>query len=191
MSRIMAPSSLTPQMVALVESIRGAISRDAPPQRPADRAAAVLRSFLGDPGLLGLAHREADPDRYRQHVLHVEDDGSFSVVALVWLRGQATPVHDHVSWCVVGVYEGQENETRYRLIQEGGSSFLVEAGQTVNPNGQVSALTPPGDIHRVENRGPGLAISLHIYGADIGKLGSSIRRCYDEEIRAADSDRRP
>ena len=42
-----------------------------------------------------------------KHILHVESNDSFSIAALVWRRGQATPVHDHISWCVVGVYKGE------------------------------------------------------------------------------------
>jgi predicted metal-dependent enzyme (double-stranded beta helix superfamily) len=44
--------------------------------------------------------RNGDPATYRCHLLHAEPDGSFSVVALVWRPGQATPIHDHVTWCV-------------------------------------------------------------------------------------------
>lgn len=40
-------------------------------------------------------------------------------------------------------------------------------------------LRAPGDIHRVRNAGSGKAISLHVYGADITRLGTSIRRVYE------------
>ncbi len=182
MSRVTA-SATAPRLKDLVVAIREGVRIGTDPRGCADRAATALRPFLADSDLLLPEHREPDPARYRQSILHVEDDGSFSVVALIWLPGQATPVHDHVSWCVVGVYEGQEHETRYRISLEDGTSYLVEAGEAVNREGSVTALTPPGDIHRVENRGPGAAISLHVYGADIGTLGSSIRRTYDLEIK--------
>jgi len=42
----------------------------------------------------------------------------------------------------------------------------------------VSGFAPPGDIHRVRNTGDGVAISMHVYGADISRLGNSIRREY-------------
>jgi predicted metal-dependent enzyme (double-stranded beta helix superfamily) len=45
-------------------------------------------------------------------------------------------------------------------------------------------LAPPGDIHRVRNADIETAISLHIYGTDVGRLGSSIRREYDLPILA-------
>jgi predicted metal-dependent enzyme (double-stranded beta helix superfamily) len=142
-----------------------------------------LEPYLNDAGLLTAAQREPDPDHYRQHILHVEPDGSFSIVALCWLPGQETPIHDHVSWCVVGVHEGLELETNYRLEpQQTGSERLVECGVVSCTPGMTEALTPPGDIHKVANAGDDLAISIHIYGADIGKLGSSILRRYSQEV---------
>jgi predicted metal-dependent enzyme (double-stranded beta helix superfamily) len=47
----------------------------------------------------------------------------------------------------------------------------------------VSGFAPPGDIHRVRNTGDDVAISMHVYGADISRLGNSIRREYPLPIR--------
>jgi len=74
---------------------------------------------------------------------HAEPDCSFSVTAMVWRPGQVTPIHDHVTWCVLGVLH-----------------------------------------HRVRNRGDDIAISMHVYGADITRLGSSVRRTYDLPVTA-------
>jgi 3-mercaptopropionate dioxygenase len=137
--------------------------------------ASALTPYLGADGLLTPEQREGDPDRYRQHLLHVAEDGAFSVVALVWLPGQATPVHDHVCWCVVGVHEGEEEEVRYALH----GRRLVVTEELVNPRGDVSVALPPGDIHLVRNAGGDLAVSLHVYGADLRDTGTSIRRRYD------------
>jgi predicted metal-dependent enzyme (double-stranded beta helix superfamily) len=44
-------------------------------------------------------------------------------------------------------------------------------------------LVPPDeDIHRVENSGTSLAISVHLYGADISVLGSSINHQFADEL---------
>ena len=116
-----------------------------------------------------------DPAHYRQHVLHVAGNGAFSLVALVWLPGQATPIHDHLSWCVVGVHTGEEHETRYRLDGD----RLVVTGEDLAGPGTVTGLLPPGDIHRVTSTGPATTISLHVYGVDVTRGGSSIRRRWD------------
>jgi hypothetical protein len=47
------------------------------------------------------------------------------------------------------------------------------AGQ---PARRGSGCAPPGDIHRIRNVGDEIAISLHIYGTDITRVGSSARR---------------
>ena len=48
-----------------------------------------------------------------------------------------------------------------------------------NHVGDVSGFAPPGDIHRVRNTGTTTAISVHIYGTDVTRIGSSVRRYYD------------
>ena len=127
---------------------------------------------------------EPDETAYCRHILHVEPDSSFSIVSLVWLPGQETAIHDHVSWCVVGVHRGQEGETTYRLAGDENDRHLVITEHTVNPVGSVVALVPPGDIHRVKNCCNDVAVSLHVYGADVQALGSSILRRYDHEVRS-------
>ncbi|KQV13341.1 MULTISPECIES: cysteine dioxygenase family protein [unclassified Kitasatospora] len=162
----------------LVAELRRAVGRGLPPDLTAHLAAECLLPHLGAPDLLTGAQQTGDPASYRQHLLHAEPDGSFSLVALVWLPGQRTSVHDHLSWCATGVHLGEETERRYRLVPDGPTARLVATGDVVNPSGTVCGFAPPGDIHRVRNSGTGTAVSLHVYGADLARLGSSIRRVY-------------
>ena len=139
--------------------------------------ASALERHLPSPSILTAEQRTGDPETYRSEVLHAEPDGSFSIVALVWLPGQVTPIHDHVTWCVFGVIQGIEWEELFELDEQG--TCLVEAGYRVNETGEVSGFAPPGDIHRVRNAGDITAISIHIYGTDVARIGSSVRRYYD------------
>lgn len=176
-------SALTPALGRLVAEVRAALRTESDPEKAGHAVAHILKPYLGADDLLAPEQMAPSSETYRQHILHVEGDGSFSVVSLVWLPGQETAIHDHVSWCVVGVHRGQEHETVY--ARGGGETdpHLVAMGDAINPCGSVAALVPPGDIHRVENGCDGVAVSLHIYGADIHALGSSIRRRYDMEVR--------
>jgi 3-mercaptopropionate dioxygenase len=144
---------------------------------------ARLRALLEQDGWLAPEHRVPDADRYRQHLLHVSPCRRLSIVALVWLPGQRTPIHDHVSWCVVGVYEGHEEETRYRVVESGGRRFLQAVGTIEAHPGHVEVIVPSEeeeDIHRVTAVGDGPTVSIHVYGADIEKRGSSIYRRFDD-----------
>ena len=140
----------------------------------------ALRPFLGRPGLLTPEQEAGDADRYRIHLLHVPGDGAYSLVAAVWRPGQRTAVHDHIAWCVVGVHRGEEHEVRYRVVD----GHLEEDGHTIGPCGEVTVLTPPGDIHAVVNDGTTVAASLHVYGADLRQRGTSVRRCYSLPVRS-------
>jgi 3-mercaptopropionate dioxygenase len=146
------------------------------------RVQSYLTTLLNTRDLLTEEQRIPSQDRYRSHIVAIAPSRRFSVVSLVWLPGQATPIHDHICWCVVGVLEGEEFEERYSLKEdETGNRWLSRTNEwLVSPGGVTSALVPPAEnIHRVRNAGDHLAISIHVYGADIGFYGSSINECFD------------
>jgi len=116
----------------------------------------------------------ADPQRYRQLPLHRDAAGRFSIVSFVWGPGQATPIHDHTVWGLIGMLRGAEYSQGYRYT---GPNELVPAGlPTRLEPGQVEAVSPAiGDIHRVHNAfDDRVSISIHVYGADIGTVQRSV-----------------
>lgn len=146
-----------------------------------------LKQLLRCPDFLEERFTRADGEEYAQHIVHVHEKGKYSLVSLVWLPGQSTPVHDHISWCVVGVLSGQERETSYSLCGPPDRPWLAARAQIDHQAGDVCLLVPPrDDIHRVWNPTENVSISLHVYGADIAALGSSICRTYDCDVRPAD-----
>jgi 3-mercaptopropionate dioxygenase len=161
-----------PQLLAA--AIRREVRARGTWQDTADRVAAALRRHLPGPDLLTPEQLAGDPAGYQTHLVHAEPDGSFSVVVMVWLPGQATPVHDHLTWCVTGVLAG----TEYEEIFAARGDRLQVVAHNQNPVGTVSGFAPPGDIHQVRNIGAGVAVSMHVYGTDITRVGSSVRRVY-------------
>lgn len=175
-----------PGLEELVSAVRRVVNVGADWQRTARLVAGELRRNLPAVDVLDDELRLGDPDGYCSHVLHAEPDGAFSIVALVWLPGQVTPIHDHVTWCVFGVVQGVEREELFALAEDGDEGpILVAAGTSANRTGEVSGFAPPGDIHRVCNAGDETAISIHVYGTDVTRIGSSVRRQYDLPVRAA------
>jgi predicted metal-dependent enzyme (double-stranded beta helix superfamily) len=167
---------------SLVRAVRAEVRRGLDWQQTADRIVGVLRGNLPDPAvLLPSSLRRGDPACYQSHLLYAEPDGSFSVSAMVWLPGQQTVIHDHVAWCVTGVLQGREYEEIFALTDDG--CVLKLTARNLSLAGTVSGFAPPGDIHRVRNAGDDVAISMHVYGADISRLGNSIRREYTLPIR--------
>jgi 3-mercaptopropionate dioxygenase len=166
---------------ALVSGVRAAVDRHASWRETASRVASVLAANMPTIDVFTAGQRLGDPAGYCSHLLHSEPDGAFSVVGLVWRPGQLTPIHDHVTWCVFGVIKGAEYEELFTLSDD--ESALLPAGGNINGVGEVSGFAPPGDIHRVRNAGTEVAMSVHIYGTDISRIGSSVRRYYDLPVR--------
>ncbi|MBF6590700.1 MAG: cysteine dioxygenase family protein [Ktedonobacterales bacterium] len=172
-----------------VRDVEALADRERDPHRIAASVRAWLPRLLANPDFLAPAYREASPDHYRSHLVAVAPSQRFSVVSLVWLPGQMTPIHDHICWCVVGVLEGVEREERFGLrMDDAQSHWLLPEGEEMVTPGHTCALVPPDEnIHRVRNAGESRAISIHVYGADIARYGSSINQCFDElPIRAGD-----
>jgi 3-mercaptopropionate dioxygenase len=169
------------ELVAAVREVVG----HADWEETAQPVAGELARHLPSPDILTPVQRAGDANTYRSYLLHAEPDGAFSIVALVWRPRQLTPIHDHVTWCAFGVIQGIEYEEQFALDEERGC--LIELGSTANATGDVTGFAPPGDIHRVRNAGEQTAISIHIYGTDVSRVGSSVRRYYDLPIRPASS----
>jgi len=108
----------------------------------------------------------AAPSRegYRQYLLHCDPLERFSVVSFVWMPGQKTPIHDHTVWGLVGVMRGEE------LCEEYSPEAKPVGRHPVRP-GDVDRVSPRiGDVHVVSNAGTQTAVSIHVYGANIGAV---------------------
>jgi 3-mercaptopropionate dioxygenase len=168
----MTATTATPTLTSLIDEVRAAVRVHTDWASTAQLVTDGLRRHLPGPEVLTAAQRLGEPDKPTGHLLYAEPDGTFSILGLVWRPGQTTRIHDHITWCVVGVLQGVEHEELY-------DEQLNRIGERDNYPGDVSGFAPPGDIHRINNTGTETAISLHIYGTDITRIGSSARRYYD------------
>lgn len=145
------------------------------------RGGRLLAKLIAEDNWLPESHAAPDKERYRQYLLYLDPRERFSVVSFVWGPGQATPVHDHRTWGLVGVLRGAEfNESFVR--DEEGAIRPNGPARTLQP-GDIEAVSPRfGDIHRVANAyDHRVSISIHVYGADIGKVE---RATYDRNGQA-------
>jgi 3-mercaptopropionate dioxygenase len=80
------------ELTTLVDGVRTAVDAHAGWSETALLVAEQLRRHLPTPDVLTYEQRAGSPDGYRSHTLHIEPDGSFSIVALVWRPGQLTRI---------------------------------------------------------------------------------------------------
>lgn len=146
-------------------------------QRMLDEGEKLLRALIAEDDWLPEEFARPSAEGYRQYLLHCDPLERFSVVSFVWMPGQRTPIHDHTVWGLVGVMRGEETCEEY-------SGDVKPAGRHPVRRGQVDRVSPRiGDIHVVANEGSDMAVSIHVYGANIGAVrrhtfdpGSGARR---------------
>ncbi|WP_029917139.1 cysteine dioxygenase [Caulobacter sp. UNC358MFTsu5.1] len=134
--------------------------------------ARLLAGLIARDDWLPDAYAQPDPTRYQQYLLHCDSRERFSVVSFVWGPGQATPVHDHTVWGLVGVLRGAELSQRF--------ARRADAFAAIGPvhrleRGEVEAVSPTvGDVHQVTNAfDDRVSISIHVYGGNIGAVKRS------------------
>ncbi|MSQ49923.1 MAG: cysteine dioxygenase [Betaproteobacteria bacterium] len=132
--------------------------------RMLDEGAGLLRTLVTQDDWLPEEFAASSPESYRQYLLYCDPLERFSVVSFVWMPGHRTPIHDHTVWGLVGVMRGVE------LCEEFSSSIRKINSHESKP-GEVDRVSPRiGDIHVVSNVGREIAVSIHVYGANIGAV---------------------
>lgn len=164
----------------LSEERRGAVLRDLRTHEGTcsrDYLAAarnVLRELVAIPDLVQRLPLQRKPGGYARNLLAGND--AVSVWAMVWAEGATTSIHDHHCSCCFGVVSGTVSETWYRAVD---ASRAVPTEEHDRQAGYVACMLPSGpNIHRMQNRRPGEAISIHIYGFDHEAHSSSIESEY-------------
>lgn len=165
MSSLSVGGSLRP-LRDFVTGFARLLDQEPPEARLLDVGTRLLGDLVRVDDWLPDAYAAPDPARYQQYLLHCDSLARFSVVSFVWGPGQATPVHDHRVWGLVGVLRGAEIDQRYD------SALRPVGAPTRLDTGVVAKLSPrDGDIHRVANaHDDRVSISIHVYGGDIGAV---------------------
>ena len=163
--------SVLPELQHLAERISAALALA--PRDMALEVRGALRDVTAEPNWLPAERRRARHDNYARHLLYEDPEGRFSILALVWERGQKSPIHGHYCWCGVGVYQGELTETYYRESLEG---LPMRIGSARRGAGTLSFDGPASGIHRIANEGDVLAISLHVYGIAGSRIANGVNR---------------
>ena len=134
----------------------------------------LLAELVAKDDWLPSEYAQPNPERYQQFLLYADPDERFSVVSFVWGPGQATPIHDHTVWGMIGMLRGAEICQPFAKDAQG--HWLPSGEQDRLEAGDVEAVSPTiGDVHRVWNAlADQASISIHVYGANIGKVSRHV-----------------
>jgi 3-mercaptopropionate dioxygenase len=130
----------------------------------------VLRRAMDGPGWTDDRYAAAMEGGRRGFDYYRNPDGSLFVYGVLFRHGHPTPVHDHVTWGLIGVFSGEQRTARYRRRDDGstpGRCSVELLADEVLTHGATYPLLPPHDIHRIEVVSPGDGLSIHVLGADL------------------------
>ena len=122
-----------------------------------DAISEVITKAIQDPA--SIISALGAPGRGRAEQLYADE--SITVSNIIWGSEMWVPPHDHLMWAVIGVYQGQEDNTFWR-DQDGN---LQEMGGVSLTKGDVRKLGADA-VHSVRNPSLQLCGAIHVYGGD-------------------------
>ncbi|MGY6696433.1 MAG: hypothetical protein ACXIUW_10485 [Roseinatronobacter sp.] len=135
------------------------------------RIADLTRSFVQDWQMPDPRYLQCQPDApYGSYLLYLSDAADLCIVLDIFLAQQAAIAHNHLCWCVFSCLEGIEREDLYHVPDDQSSAPVQALSRLRKPGEVTQADAAPGAFHQVACAAGERAISLHIYGADIGTL---------------------
>lgn len=157
-----------------IKDLAAIVSQGGTEKEVTAKVAEHLAPILTEPDLLPPEQMVMKDRGYAMYPVHVAEDGSFSIAAMVLDVGQVTPIHDHGTWGVIGIYKGAEHEERF--LREEAVPLDQPARIQILPSNTVTAghvhicCTSDKDIHRVRCGTAEPCVGIHVYGADIGTM---------------------
>src|SRR5215211_7502134 len=169
---------------AFIDHVRTTIEASASPAEACERLRPRFAELLADPGWLPPGYQEPAAESgmgggIGQWLLFRAGDRSLSLFSLVVPPGAETPVHDHLAWGLVGLYQGTQDEEIY--AERDGGLRLLESRSLV-PGDFYELIPPRDDIHRVRTTSEETSVSIHLLTNDTGCVW---RHTFDEETGAA------
>ena len=94
-------------------------SADGDRQRVVDELKPLVEKVVWDDGLFDERYR-AEPENGRpRYLYHTQPDGALQVYVVEFAPGMPTPVHDHLTWGLIGVCGGAQKTARYQRLDDG------------------------------------------------------------------------
>ena len=157
------------KLLTFVQGMSRLLLTDPPESTILKDGAALLATLVAVDDWLPEMFTHPHPQHYQQYLLYADPLDRFSMVSFVWGPGQKTPVHDHMTWGLIGMLRGQEIDTHY--FKQADDSYIAGQPHTLRP-GEVCSVSPAThDVHVVSNfYADQPSISIHVYGGNIGRI---------------------
>ena len=147
--------------------------------------------LLSDPSWLPDEFRQPNPNSVMgggiaSWLLYRSEGKDLSLFSLVVPVGATTPVHNHLAWGLVGLYQGEQEEEEFEVEEDVTHqpatvhhARMKLRARRILKQGEFYQLIPPeNDVHRVRTISSVPSISLHLLANDTGCV---VRQKFDPE----------
>ncbi|GIW23016.1 MAG: hypothetical protein KatS3mg068_2023 [Candidatus Sericytochromatia bacterium] len=103
------------------------------------------------------------------NTLYKSNINDFVIQVFTWEANVSTPIHDHFTWGLMGVYYNKLKVIEYSIKKiDNGVYDLNETDTYIATEGDICYILPPNEeIHKISNPTNKLSISIHVYGKPI------------------------
>ena len=137
-------------------------------QRIATRMATFVRDASGDERATNTPTGNIHEGREAQSGPLYQDDSGLTLVRARFGPEALTPIHNHGSWGVIGVYQGRDRYQLWRRLDDGsgpGEAAVELVEERVLEVGDVVILPPPPqDIHAQQGMDGKAALEYVLFG---------------------------
>jgi predicted metal-dependent enzyme (double-stranded beta helix superfamily) len=154
-----------------IVDVRATLAADDASGGVLERLAAVMRVLLGSP-VVGQVHDELAGNVHygRQSGPLYTDETGLTLVRGRFEPEALTPIHNHGSWGIIGVYRGRDRYQIWRRLDDGNSPGfarveLIEE-RVLEPGDVVILPPPPQDIHAQQGLDGAPAYEFVLFGAN-------------------------
>lgn len=127
----------------------------------------LVRQLLDQSAWLRFAIAPPDPETgWSVNTLYDEPGFPLTVQTVVWRPGQVSKIHNHGTWGIVALMDGEEKNVLWRRPNQdptGPQNRLEQTGDLVLNPGDLIGLMPDA-IHCVEAMGEEPTVSFNLYG---------------------------
>jgi predicted metal-dependent enzyme (double-stranded beta helix superfamily) len=106
------PSDYT--LEVYLNDVRSILDKESDPAVFTASIKPLSQRLAASPAMQDAEYRVCDEEQgFGAHLLHEEEQHELAVFMFAWLPGRGTPPHNHETWAVVTVVEGEELETHF------------------------------------------------------------------------------
>jgi 3-mercaptopropionate dioxygenase len=168
-----------PSVYAFIAEVQSVLERESDISQRLASLRAPYQKLLEDRSWLPEEFRQVNPNSamgsgIASWLLYQSSEKDLSLFALVVPPAVTTPVHNHLAWGLVGLYEGEQEEEEFAVDHPD----HFHPGDNIRMNrrflrrlqpGEFYELIPPyNDVHRVKTISAEPSISLHLLANDTG-----------------------